>query len=125
MYRYGSVSRRNAKVRLGLKWGLTQDHHVIPLQFRTHAVVKEVGYDFNHPDNLIIMPTSSGMKYLNVRKERVVHENGHMEYNKYILKYLDSLEQIQDPGQRSLEFYNFKDFLRESCRLGTNYIPWK
>lgn len=124
MYRYGSAKRRTVKVRFGLKWGLSQDHHIIPLQFRKHNLIKDVGYDFNHSNNLIIMPTSSGMKYLRVRKDRVIHENGHIAYNNYVLKYLDSIEKIKDVDQKVLEFYKFKNFLRESCRTDRNQIPW-
>ena len=51
--RYGSLLRQMFKIRWKIK--NTQDHHVIPRQFKNHTIVKQIGYDINAYQNIIIL----------------------------------------------------------------------
>lgn len=115
---YGTVIRRSFKIRHGLfKTGLTQDHHVIPKEFRNHSMVKKANYNINESKNIVIMPTRLGKKTLKLREDRLIHENGHPEYNKFVAKYLDCIDDVD-------EFEKFVEFLKISCRYRPQDILW-
>lgn len=115
---YGTVIRRTFKVRHGLfKKGLTQDHHVIPREFRNHPIVKKANYNVNESKNIIIMPTRLGKQMMKLREDRLIHENGHPQYNKFVEKYLDCINDVD-------EFLKFVDFLKVSCRYRPQDILW-
>ena len=115
---YGTVIRRSFKIRHGLfKKGLTQDHHVIPMEFRNHPIVKKSKYNVNESKNIIIMPTRLGKQIMNLREDRLIHENGHPEYNKFVEKYLDCINDVD-------EFKKFVEFLKVSCRYKPHNILW-
>jgi hypothetical protein len=88
IYIYSSVYRRNIK-RKYLLCGLVQDHHIIPRQFKN-----KIDYNnslISHIDdsnNLIILPNSIGKLIINTN--RPIHENGHVNYNKYILNLIEN-----------------------------------
>ena len=117
--------RRNFKLRHNLANGLVQDHHVIPLGLRGHTVPIKLCYDFNASDNIVMMPTPLGLKYMNVRKHRLVHFGGHKQYNIYVETWLDHINKINNHEYMKREFYNFRDFLKRNCRDNIDYIPWK
>lgn len=114
--RYGSAARTSFKIRWNLG-GLVQDHHVIPIQFKTHPVVQKYGYDIQASSNVLMMPTPYGKHILNVREDRLVHSGPHRKYNSYVEFMLNSI-QTKD------ELFLFVSFLKESCRFKSNQIPW-
>ena len=115
--RYGSILRRNFKMRWGVK--NVEDHHVIPRQFRNHPVVKYLRYDVNDGKNIIMMPRfiTQGM-----RENRHIHNGGHKKYNQYVGKMLDSLDKMEDPKK---DFELFTEFLKTACRFRPQDVPWK
>jgi neutral trehalase len=115
--RYGSVLRRNFKLRWGVK--NVEDHHVIPRQFRKHPVIKYLRYDVNDGKNIIMMP-----RYITpgMRENRLTHRGGHKKYNQYVGKILDSLDELEDPKK---DFELFTEFLKTACRFRPQDIPWK
>ena len=116
--RYGSVARKMFKVRWGLHGkGLTEDHHIIPRQFKKHQIVVKSGYDIDASKNLIMLPTRLGKFVLCVREDRLIHAGKHTGYNKYVGNMLDSMKSTS-------EFTDFTKFLRTACRHRPHDIPW-
>ena len=122
--RYGSLARRFFKIRWGLNGGLVQDHHVIPKQWRNHAVIKRAEYDLHSSCNLVMMPTPRAMSVMNLRRDRLVHYKGHPNYNKYVKFYLDSMNFIECDVKLKDELLDFRDFLKRNCRDNRDFIPW-
>lgn len=114
--RYGSVLRRNFKARKVLP-GLTQDHHVIPRQFRNHPVVRKHGFDMNCSKNIIMMPTPLGKILMKVRKDRLTHGCGHKRYNAYVSSILECIKTEE-------ELIAFREYLKRSIRHEPHNIPW-
>ena len=123
--RYGSVARRAFKLRWGLSGRLVQDHHVIPRQWRNHAVVKRAEYDLHSSCNVVMMPTPFAMSVMNLRKDRLVHYKGHPRYNNYVKFFLDSMNGIECDTELKSELVNFRDFLKRNCRDNRDLIPWE
>lgn len=113
--RYGSLLRNNFKLRFNIR--NIEDHHVIPLQFKNHEVVKKVNYDINSGDNIIMMPREIG----NLRKNRLTHNGPHKKYNMFVGAILDSLMYVEKPDA---EFKEFVTFLKIGCRFRPQDIPW-
>ena len=115
--RYGSILRRNFKMRMGIK--NIEDHHVIPRQFKRHPVVKFLRYDVNDGKNIIMMP-----RYITpgLRQNRLTHHGGHLKYNAYVGKVLDSIDNLEDPKK---DFELFVEFLKSACRFRPQDVPWK
>jgi len=116
--RYGSVLRRNFKIRRGLfGLGLTQDHHVIPRQFRKHPIVREHEFDINCSKNIIMMPTRIGKILMKVRTDRLTHGGGHKRYNAYVFSILECIKTEED-------LIAFREHLKRSIRHEPHNIPW-
>ena len=116
--RYGTVMRKRFKTRWGLRGGVVEDHHVIPKQWRNHAVVTKFRYDVDSSHNIIMMPTHLGAIKLNVRANRMIHNGGHVKYNRYVGTMLDSIKTQEDS-------YYLRDFLKSVCRYNHDILPWK
>lgn len=116
IYQYGSLARRNIKLRYGLK-GLVEDHHVIPKEWRNHRIIRDSGYNISESYNIVFMPSHMGKQVLNTN--RALHSGGHLEYNKYVKKCLDSFESPE-------ELCDFVVHLKKNLRDGNqDQIPWK
>jgi len=116
--RYGSLARKNFKIRWGLHGkGLVEDHHVIPRRYMEHPIVKKSEYDVNASKNLVMMPTRLGKMVLNVRQDRLFHEGNHPAYSAYVGHMLDVMDSTYD-------FELFVEFLKRGCRRNAHHIPW-
>ena len=115
--RYGSIVRQRFKTRWKLRGGVIEDHHVIPKQWKNHAVVKKFGYDIDGSANIIMMPTKVGLDVLNVRRNRMTHNGCHVKYNRYVGTLLDTIKTKDD-------LLYLRDFLKGVCRFNHDIIPW-
>jgi len=116
--RYGSLIRKNFKVRWGLHGkGLVEDHHVIPRRFKEHPLIQQCNYDVNSSENLVMMPTRLGKMILKVREDRLIHEGNHPAYSAYVGNMLDVIDSAYD-------FNLFVEFLKKGCRRNGHHIPW-
>ncbi len=116
--RYGSLIRKNFKVRWGLHGkGLVEDHHVIPRRFKEHPLIQQCNYDVNSSENLVMMPTRLGKMILKVREDRLIHEGNHSAYSAYVGNMLDVMDSAYD-------FNLFVEFLKKGCRRNGHHIPW-
>ena len=113
MFKYKSVYRRIFKERLGLI-KLVQDHHVIPQQFKHHPLIK---HQIHHPKNLIMMPTSLGIKNLRLRENRLIHWGPHSKYNDFVGNELNLLNTPE-------ELDELLKYLKWELRF-RNVIPWR
>jgi hypothetical protein len=123
--RYGTVARRNFKIRWNLRGGLVEDHHVIPREWKAHLVVKKIKYDVNSSCNLVMMPTYFGMEKLNVRRDRLVHYGGHKAYNEFVKQILDNMMHIDEHEELMKEFKDKHGYLKKNCRDNVDGIPWR
>ena len=118
-----SQVRRAWKVRKGLV-NLVEDHHVIPRQFCEHPIVKRLDLNLDSGKNLILMPTMEGFSKMALRKNRLLHTGGHVQYNKHVEFILDTLIPIKCPKLLHEVYWGVHDYLKYACRQNTG-IPWK
>lgn len=72
--------------------GVVENHHIIPLQWQNHIVVKKIQYDPNKSYNLCILPNKNfPIKKYSQGKFIRIHEKGHYKYNSYVKEELDNL----------------------------------
>tara|TARA_B110000858_G_C17769563_1_gene458857 strand:+ start:503 stop:865 length:363 start_codon:yes stop_codon:yes gene_type:complete len=83
---YSSIYRRNIKKKY-LLVGLIQDHHIIPREFSNRLNYTNKFYSIDCSYNLIMLPNTYGKFFINTR--RPIHDNGHVNYNKYIKTLLN------------------------------------
>ena len=110
---------RVARHRFHLE-GLVQIHHVYPRQFRNHPSLS--GFDVESAENLMLMPTRRGADCMRLRGDRLIHDGGHLGYNRFVGRYLDCLLLIP-PHAREARLLRTLDLLRNEMRRHT-FVPW-
>ena len=123
-YRYKSSNRKKYKKQKFYSSLNVQDHHIIPKQWKNHALIREICYDINSSNNLIIMPTRKGMKYLNLSPDLRIHDCGHAIYNIYVKKTLDSIYANDSLDEKKYYFWHFLKFLKKNVDNKNYNIPW-
>lgn len=125
-YSYKSQRRKTLKRRLGLGNGVTQDHHVIPQQWKNHPVFDRIDYPINDRKNVVIMPSyHKQCQEFNVSSNRMIHNDGHHKYNTYVKSVLDLLYTIESNELLEFEFKRYVDFLKTSLRTSKYKLPWQ
>lgn len=115
-YYYGSDNRKYIKKRFNV-YGLVEDHHIIPKQFRNHPKLKKYNFNISHPSNIMLMPNKLGVYFLYTN--RMLHTGGHPQYNKFVGKILEKVDNEDDLKELIW-------FLRYSIRNNDKMnIPWK
>lgn len=89
--------------------GKVQVHHIIPLEWKSHANLKDYNIDAGY--NLMFLPTKRGK--IEINTIRRIHDGGHSKYNKFVKEQLD-LE--VDPYYLS---YTLRDKL-----IHDGEVPW-
>lgn len=84
-FRYKSKSRKKFKNNLPY---IVQDHHIIPKQFKNHKLLRNVKFDINSSNNLLIMPAKGNEKPIFLLSN-VIYHKPHPQYNKMIHRHLD------------------------------------
>ena len=114
-----SASRllRNARVRFGLV-GLVQIHHIIPLQHRHHPALTKVNFDIDAARNIMFMPTFAGVRALQLRSGRLVHDGGHAAYNSWVGTLLSDVSTDRDVD-------DLLRYLHTELRKSDADIPWR
>ena len=113
--KYKSSLRRNIVKNSSLH-GVIENHHIIPLQWKNHIVVKTIRYDLNKSYNLCILPNKKyPIKKDSYGKAIRIHEKGHIKYNSYVKEQLDVLlDDINDEDLLKYKFWLFYIFLKTS-----------
>lgn len=113
VFKYNSRLRK-ATVKKSCLRGLVENHHIIPLQWRNHIVVKKIQYDPNKSYNLCILPNRKyHIKNDSQGKAIRIHENGHKKYNSYVKEQLDILlDDVNDEDLLKYKFWLFYIFLK-------------
>ena len=115
----GANKLRVARTRFKLK-GLVQIHHVIPRQFSNHPALENFNVDAEN--NLIFMPTVRGAQQMHLRPDRLIHDGGHSQYNRYVGRYLEEVSHL--PSMlRDRRINDTVDNLRSEMRRHT-FVPW-
>lgn len=111
--KYKSSLRRRI-VKNSCLHGIVENHHIIPLQWKEHVVVKTVKYDLNKSYNLCILPNRKyPFKKNSYGKAIRIHEKGHIKYNSYVKEQLDGLlDDINDEDLLKYKFWLFYIFLK-------------
>ena len=121
-YRYGSNERKLYKKKKKYH-GLVQDHHIIPKQWKKHDLFKDINFDINSSNNLVIMPTPKSFLYFNFNPSLRTHYNGHPTYNLYIKQILDKINKYSSLDEKKYHFWLFFIYLKKNC-IYNNNIPW-
>ncbi len=122
-FRYKSIHRRNFK-KYKNYINCVEDHHIIPKQWKNHQLIKSINFDINSSNNLYIMPNNNAKNIFNIHPNTLIHEGGHMKYNKYVKKQLDY---IQDSSKDSQNYYFWLllNHLKSNMQFNEDNIPWK
>lgn len=123
IYRYGS-SNRKAYKKKNKYTGLVQDHHIIPKQWKNHKVIKNINFDINSSNNLVIMPIPKTFLYFNFNSNLRTHYAGHSSYNLYVKKILDNINKLYSLDDKKYYFWLFFIYLKNNCIYTNNNIPW-
>lgn len=92
-----------------------QIHHIIPKQHK--KFLRNIGHHEDDPENLVFMPTKYGMRTMNLRPDRIVHDGGHDSYNKYVGMLLK--------GSYDEEYIiMIQNNLRKRIQLSDPTLPW-
>ena len=105
---------RKAIVKKSHLRGIVENHHIIPLQWRNHIVLKKIKYDPNKAYNLCILPNRKyHIKNDSKGKAIRIHEKGHIKYNSYVKDQLDILlDDLNDEDLLKYKFWLFYIFLK-------------
>ena len=122
-YRYGS-NQRKAYKKYKKYDNLVQDHHIIPKQWKKHKLIKNINFDINSSNNLIIMPTQKTFLYFNLDPNIRTHYIGHPKYNIYVKEILDEIDDLYSLDDKKFYFWLFFMYLKENCIYLNNDIPW-
>ena len=115
-----SAKLRNAKIRFGLM-SLVQIHHIIPLEHKNHHVLQHCQFDINDDFNLLLMPTMKGSRMLNINEKRLIHDGGHMQYNRFVKTKLDEIAVIEN---KHYELGQLCSYLKDNLRRNDDDMPW-
>ena len=122
---YGSKYRKLLKYQMGYT-GFVQDHHCIPKEHRNHELIKEINYDINISENIVIMPNKLGIKQLNLHPNTLVHDGGHLKYNIYVKQQLDYiLKHFHDKDSHKYQFWLLHKHLKKNMNFNHENIPWR
>jgi hypothetical protein len=122
---YGSKYRKLLKYQMGYT-GFVQDHHCIPKEHRNHHLMKEINYDINTSENIVIMPNKMGIKQLNLHPNTLVHDGGHLKYNIYVKQQLDYiLNNFHDKESHKYHFWLLHKYLKKNMDFNHDNIPWR
>ena len=122
-FRYKSIHRRNFK-KYKNYINCVEDHHIIPKQWRNHKLIKSINFDINSSNNLYIMPNNNAKNIFNIHPNTLIHEGGHMKYNKYVKKQLDYI-QDRNKDSQNYEFLLLLNHLKSNMQFNEDNIPWK
>tara|TARA_Y100001973_G_C5070764_1_gene267442 strand:+ start:16 stop:387 length:372 start_codon:yes stop_codon:yes gene_type:complete len=113
IFRYKGLDRKIFKLNKGYL-GYVNDHHIIPKQLKHHLLLKEVDFDINSRFNLIIMPTSKGVKKLNLHPDTITH-SCHPKYNERVKNNLDNIyNAYKTKDHREYMLWLLVNWLREN-----------
>ena len=79
---------RSARTRFDFQ-GRVDIHHVIPREYKCHAVIKRENYDVEEAYNLVLLPNLAGA---NIATRRPIHNERHANYNTYVGNSLDACD---------------------------------
>ena len=92
-YFYGSINRQYIKKKFNI-YGLVEDHHIIPKQFKNHHKLKKYNFNISQSSNIMLMPNKIGIQ--NLDTNRMLHTGGHTQYNRYVGKMLENIDNEDD-----------------------------
>jgi len=122
-FRYGSKNRKSYKKAMKYT-GYVQDHHCIPKQFKNNKVLRDVEYDVNMPYNIQIMPTLEGIQKLNLDPNTRTHYKGHPEYNKFIGKELNIINNLDTLDEKQYQIWLLLKWVKYNNIKENDEIPW-
>ena len=127
IYHYGSRHRKLWKNKYFHK-GVTEDHHIIPRQFKNHQVIKALDIDLCCSNNIILMH-SFVCKYF-LEYDNMLYHKTHNKYNAYVGEILDKMyERWMDKENSELddlkyEFWLFHKDLENRILEKDDNLPW-
>ena len=104
--------------------GYVQDHHCIPKQFKNSKILRDLGYDVNMPYNIQIMPTKEGVEKLNLHPDTRTHYKGHPEYNKFIGRELNRINNLDTLDEKHYQIWLLLKWVKYNNVKNNDEIPW-
>lgn len=74
-------------LRRGTKWKGYQAQHLIPIELKSHPILKKIGFDMDNPSNGLFLRKPSKTVSATSR-----HAGYHAPYNRFVEKMLDSID---------------------------------
>lgn len=123
IYRYKSKYRRIYKNNHKYT-NLVEDHHCIPCEYKDHELLKNLEFDINSSNNLIIMPNKYGKYILNLHPDTLVHQGGHVHYNRFVKSILDEILLENTDDDKKYILWLFIHYLKNNLQINKDNIPW-
>ena len=111
LFHYNTKHRRDIKKKL-YKEHLVDNHHIIPKEFNNHPLLRELQVDTSCSKNIIFLPNRYAKEWIG--HEEWIFHTSHPKYNKYVLKELNSIHQLNDKENRYYQFSLFFMYLHQS-----------
>ena len=108
---YNTKHRRDIKKKM-YKDHLVDNHHIIPKEFNNHPLLRELQVDTSCSKNIIFLPNRYAKEWIG--HEEWIFHTSHPKYNKYVLKELNSIHQLNDKENRYYQFSLFFMYLYQS-----------
>ena len=70
------------------------------------------------------MPNNNAKNIFNIHPNTLIHEGGHMKYNKYVKKQLDHIHDSSKDSQ-NYDFWLLLNHLKSNMQFNEDNIPWK
>jgi len=105
--------------------GCVDKHHVIPQQYKDHAVFIKLNYQIHSSYNIAIVANANFKKHSLFYKFPgiLIHEGGHLKYNKYVKDNLDEINYFSEEEMK-FRFWLFHSHLKDSIDNNCKNIPW-
>ena len=111
LFHYNTKHRRDIKKKL-YKEHLVDNHHIIPKEFNNHPLLRELQVDTSCSKNIIFLPNRYAKEWIG--HEEWIFHTSHPKYNKYVLKELNSIHQLNNKENRYYQFSLFFMYLYQS-----------
>lgn len=84
------------------------------------------GIELDGKDNLIFMVTKSGKQHMRVRESRLIHDGGHLAYNRYVGDALRAIsETATSTAVATIAVRALQTELRDRLRSDDPTLPWR
>ena len=101
------------------------NHYCIPLNLINNTLINELQFDLYSSDNIILMPTYKGVKYLNLHPNRhIIYQGFNRKYSEYVKYELNIINNYDNIDNKKYNFWLFLMYLKNNLNKRYDEIPW-